>query len=78
MSTMGWGCHNFPLLALLVGADCIIHDDGIADELWKSSTSVEHMVLLQLDGETVHEMILLLFIGVNLLWSILRQMVEQL
>jgi hypothetical protein len=27
------GCHNLPLLTLLVGVDCIIHDDSIANKL---------------------------------------------
>jgi hypothetical protein len=35
-------------------------------------------VLLQLGGETIHEMVLFLLIGVNLLQSVLCQMVEQL
>jgi hypothetical protein len=33
-------------------------------------------VLLQLGGETIHEMVLFLLIGVNLLQSVLCQMVE--
>jgi hypothetical protein len=35
MSTTGWSIHNLPLLGFLVGADGIICDHDVADELWK-------------------------------------------
>jgi hypothetical protein len=76
MSTTGWSCHNLPLLGFLVGADCIIHDHDIADELWKRPFSVERHALLQLGGETNHEAVLLLVVRVHLVWRILRQVVE--
>jgi hypothetical protein len=45
-STTGWSGHNLPLLGFLVGADCIIHDHHITDELWKRPSSVERHALL--------------------------------
>jgi hypothetical protein len=34
-STARRSYHNLPLLCFLLGADCIIHDDDIADKLWE-------------------------------------------
>jgi hypothetical protein len=45
-STTRWSSHNLPLLCFPVGADCIVHDHDVADELWKCLSSVEHPVLL--------------------------------
>jgi hypothetical protein len=45
-STTGQSNHNLPLLGFLVGADCIIHNHDIADELWKCPSSVERHALL--------------------------------
>jgi hypothetical protein len=45
-STTGWSSHNLPLLGFLVGADGIICDHDIADELWKCPSSVECHALL--------------------------------
>jgi hypothetical protein len=59
-----------------VGADGIVCDHDIADELWKCPSNVERHALLQLGGETDHEAILLLLIRVHLVRRILRQMVE--
>jgi hypothetical protein len=77
-STTGRSCHNHCLLALLVGADCIIRDDDVVDELWEGSASSEHHALLKLRRETIHEAVLLLLFHVHLIWCIIRQMVEQL
>jgi hypothetical protein len=69
-------CHSLPLLGLLVGADCIVRDDNIADKLWKYPSRVERHALLQLGGETDHEAIILLLVHVHLVPCILRQLVE--
>jgi hypothetical protein len=60
-----------------MGADCIICDYGIADELWKCPSIVECHALLQLGGETDHEAVILL-VHVQLVRCILHQVVEQL
>jgi hypothetical protein len=70
--------HSLPLLCLLVGADCIIRDDDIADEVWERPYSVECHALLQLSGEANHEAVLSLLIRVHLVQCIQCQMVEQL
>jgi hypothetical protein len=75
-STIGRSCHNLTLLGFLVGVDCIIRDDDIADELWKCPSSVERHALLLLGGETNHEAVLLLLIRVHLFQRILCQVVE--
>jgi hypothetical protein len=75
-STTGWSSHNLPLLGFLVGADCIVRDHDIADELWKRPSSVECHALLQLHGETDHEVVLLLHVRVHLVRHILCQVVE--
>jgi hypothetical protein len=49
-----------------MGADCIVHDDDIADKLCKHPSRVERHALLQLGGETDHEMVLLLLVRVHL------------
>jgi hypothetical protein len=49
-----------------VGADRIIYDDDIADEVWERPSSVERHVLLQLSGEANHEAVLLLVIRAHL------------
>jgi hypothetical protein len=61
-----------------VCADLIIHDDGVADEVRKSAAHAKRKALLKLGRKPVHETVLLLLISVNLLWSILCQMVEEL
>jgi hypothetical protein len=68
----------FFLLAFLLGADCIIHNDSIANKLWDGSASVEHKALLQLGVQDIHETVLLLLVDVNPLWSILCEVVKQL
>jgi hypothetical protein len=45
-STTGWSRHNLPLLGFLVGADGVIRDHDVADELWKCPSSVERHVLV--------------------------------
>jgi hypothetical protein len=75
-STTRWSNHSLPLLGFLVGADGVVCYHDIADELWKCPSSVERHALLLLGGETDHEVILLLLIGVHLVRRILRQMVE--
>jgi hypothetical protein len=75
-STTGWSCHNLSLLGFLVGADCIVYDHDIADELWKCPSSVERHALLQLGGETDHKVVLLLLVRIHLVQRILRQVVE--
>jgi hypothetical protein len=45
-STTGWSSHNLPLLGFLVGADGVVRDHHIADELWKCPSSVERHALL--------------------------------
>jgi hypothetical protein len=75
-STIGRSCHNLTLLGFLVGVDCIIRDDDIADELWKCPSSVERHALLYLGGGTDLEAILLLLVRVHLFQRILRQVVE--
>ena len=45
-STIRWSSLNLPLLGFLVGADGIVRDHNIADELWKCPSSVERHVLL--------------------------------
>jgi hypothetical protein len=69
-----WGEEDTPPYIL---RDRMIRDDGVVEELWKSPAIVEHKALLQLGGKSVHETVVLL-IGLNLLWSILCQMVEEL
>jgi hypothetical protein len=69
-STTRCRCHDLSLLALLVGVDHIIRDNDVADKLWKGSSSAEHKELLQLHGEGVREVVLLL-VRVNLLRRIL-------
>jgi hypothetical protein len=32
-STTGWSSHNLPLLGFLVGADGVVHDHDVTDEL---------------------------------------------
>jgi hypothetical protein len=77
-STSGLSYHNLPLLGFLVSADCIVHDDDIADKLWEYSSSVERHALLQLGGETNHKVVLPLVVHVHLIRRILCQVVEQL
>jgi hypothetical protein len=74
-STTGWSYHSLPLLGFLVGSDCIVRDHDNADELWNYLSSVERHALLQLGGETDHEVVLLL-VRVHLVRCILRQVVE--
>jgi hypothetical protein len=64
-STPGRSYHNLPLLGFLMGADCIVCDYDIAEELWKCPSSVERHALLQLGGETDHEAVLLLLVHVH-------------
>jgi hypothetical protein len=45
-STTDWSSHNLPLLGFIVGADCIIYDHDIVDELCKCPSSVERHALL--------------------------------
>jgi hypothetical protein len=45
-STTGWSGHNLPLLGFLVGADGVVRDHNVADELWKCPSSVEPHALL--------------------------------
>jgi hypothetical protein len=45
-STTGWSSHNLPLLGFLVGADGVVRDHDVADELWKCPSSVERCALL--------------------------------
>jgi hypothetical protein len=71
-STTGWCRYPLSLLALLVGVDRIIYDDGVADKLGEGSTSSERKVLLKLSRQASHEVVLLLLISVNLLRHILR------
>jgi hypothetical protein len=40
-STTRWNSHNLPLLGFLVGADGVVRDHHIVDELWKCPSSVE-------------------------------------
>jgi hypothetical protein len=54
-STTGRSYHNLRLLAFPVGADCVVHDQDIAEKLWKCPFGVERHALLQLGGETDHE-----------------------
>jgi hypothetical protein len=75
-STTERSSHNLPLLGFLVGVDGVIHDHDVADELLKCPSSLERYVLLRLGGETYHEAVLLLLIGVHLVRCILRQIVE--
>jgi hypothetical protein len=77
-STTGWSCHNLPLLGFLVGVNCVVHDHDIADKFWKCPSGVERHALLQLGGETNHEVVLLLLVRIHLVWRILRQVAEQL
>jgi hypothetical protein len=45
-STTGWSYHGLPLLGLLVGTDCVVRDDNIADKLREWPSSVERHALL--------------------------------
>jgi hypothetical protein len=56
--------------------DGIVRDHDIANELWKCPSSVERHALLWLGGETDHEVVLLLVVGVHLIQRILCQVVE--
>jgi hypothetical protein len=75
-STTGWSYHNLSLLSLLVGADCIVRDDDIADKLEEGSTGTECKALLKLSQQASHEAVLLLFICINLLCHIWCQLIE--
>jgi hypothetical protein len=75
-STTGWSSHNLPPLGFLVGADVIVCDHDVTDELWKHPSSVERHALLYLGGETDHKTVLFLLVGVHLIRRILCQMVE--
>jgi hypothetical protein len=75
-STIGGSCPSLPLLGFLVGVDYIVRDHDIADKLWKCPSGVECHALLQLGGETDHEVVLLLLFRVHLVRRILRQVVE--
>jgi hypothetical protein len=74
-STTGWSYHNLSLLSLLVGADRIVCDDGVADKLEEGSTGTECKALLKLSQQASHEAVLL-FICINLLCHIWRQLIE--
>jgi hypothetical protein len=45
-SSTKWSSHSLPLLGFLVGADGVVRDHDIADELWKCPSSVERRALL--------------------------------
>jgi hypothetical protein len=76
--TAGWGCHNLPVLAFLVRTDFIIRDDSITDEVRESAAHAKGKALLWLGQKSIHGTVLHLLISINLLQSILRQMVEEL
>jgi hypothetical protein len=67
-STSGRSYHSLPLCGFLVSTDCIVCDDDIGETLRKCPSRVEHHVLLQLGGQTDHEVVLFLLVRVHLVW----------